>query len=63
MIPLIILYLILGIFYLYLKYRLNNIPDLWSPMQPISFIVLWPIVLIADLIRRINREIKNLKSS
>lgn len=63
MIPLIACYLLSGVLYLYLKYRLDNLPDLWSPVQPIALICLWPIVLIGDILRRINREIKNLKSS
>jgi len=56
-------YLVSGVLYLYVKYRLDLLPNMWSPAHPLSMIVLWPIVLTADLVRKINNEIKNLKSS
>jgi hypothetical protein len=59
----ILAYLISGAIYMYVKYRLDILPDMWSPAHPLLMIILWPIVLTADLVRKINNEIKNLKSS
>jgi hypothetical protein len=56
-------YIILGMSYLGFKYYIMTLPDLWSPIQPLAFIVLWPLVLTYDLLVKINNEIKNLKSS
>lgn len=51
-------YAMLGIVYLYLRYHLDEIPDLWSPIQPVGFIFFWPIALFYDIIQRINRLLK-----
>jgi hypothetical protein len=59
----ILAYLISGAIYVYIKYLLDILPDMWSPAHPLFMIILWPIVLTSDLIRKINNEIKNLKSS
>jgi len=54
----ILLYLMIGI--LYLAWCANyqkGFPDMWSPIQPIGFILIWPILLILSIIRYIKNNI------
>ena len=52
----IMFYILLGFGYIYYRYIKDLIPDLWSPIQPIAMICIWPLVAIADLIRWINKK-------
>jgi len=45
---------------LYLAWCANyqkGFPDMWSPIQPIGFILIWPILLILSIIRYIKNNI------
>jgi hypothetical protein len=55
MIALIFPYLLLGFLYIYYRVIKDIQPDYWSPIQPLAFIFIWPIVLIADIFRWINK--------
>lgn len=52
----IMFYILLGFGYIYYKYTSDLIPDLWSPLQPLAMICIWPLVAFADLIRWINKN-------
>ena len=51
------LYIILGIGYLFWSYNYEKLPEMWSPIQPVGFIFLWPIILILNIIRYIKNYI------
>jgi hypothetical protein len=57
--------IIYGLFYvvvgvLYLAWCANyqkDFPDMWSPVQPVGFIIIWPILLILSIIRKKKNNI------
>jgi hypothetical protein len=58
MILFVALYLIVGIFILaWCANYMKGFPDMWSPIQPIGFIIIWPVILILNVIRYIKNNI------
>jgi hypothetical protein len=54
----VLFYLMIGI--LYLAWCANyqkDFPDMWNPIQPIAFIIIWPILMILSIIRYIKNNI------
>jgi hypothetical protein len=52
------LYLLIGIGYLVYKLNYDMLQELWSPIQPVGFFFLWPIVMIVDIIRYLAKNFK-----
>ncbi len=51
-------YVVIGV--LYLAWCANyqkDFPDMWSPIQPVGFIIIWPILLILSIIHYIKNNI------
>ncbi len=53
----------MGFAYLVYRAAYMEYTQLWSPLQPLSMFILWPIAFLFDLVRGIHKTIKNLKSS
>ena len=51
------IYFILGTGYLIWCFSYENLPEMWSPIQPIAFVIFWPILLILNTIRYIKNYI------
>jgi hypothetical protein len=54
----IISYLFLGLIYLFLAAHYDKLYDMFSPLQPIGFILFWPIHLILNIYYYIKNNIK-----
>ena len=52
----VILYLVIGIAYLYWKCMIDDELDYWTPIQPVFAIIAWPFVLTIDILNRINKK-------
>ena len=50
----VILYLVIGIAYLYWKCMIDDELDYWTPIQPVFAIIAWPFVLTIDILNRIK---------
>jgi len=46
----ILIYLLIGLIYLIVRFHQDLLPLMWSPMQPLSVIILWPIMIVIDII-------------
>jgi hypothetical protein len=49
-------YILIGFFYMYYRVVKDLMPDLWSPIQPLASIFIWPLIVIADAFRWINKN-------
>ena len=52
------LYLLIGVGYMIYKLNYDKLQDLWSPIQPIAFFFLWPLVILVDAIRYLVENFK-----
>lgn len=51
------IYFIIGTAYLIFSFNYIKIPDMWSPIQPLAFIIFWPLILILNTFRYIKNYI------
>lgn len=49
-----IVYLLMGSLVLWINYTKDNLPEFWSPIQPLAYICFWPTIVIANLINKIR---------